>query len=74
MFRRLFRRVEIRKPVERNRIITISNEEVKKMKEKVTMECLNPQGKLDIPEPEGLSNPRVTDWKGIKPMINERKR
>ena len=34
------------------------------MKEKVSLVCLNPQGALEIPEPSGLTNPRVMDLAG----------
>ena len=33
------------------------------MDNKVTLTCLNPRGKLDLPKPEGLTNPRVEDLK-----------
>jgi len=39
------------------------------MKEKLSLVCLNPQGVLDIPEPSGLTNPRVKDLAGKKIAI-----
>jgi hypothetical protein len=34
------------------------------LKEKISLKCLNPQGLFQIPEPEGLSNPRLADLTG----------
>jgi hypothetical protein len=39
---------------------------VKKLKEKVSLVCLNPQGVVDVPTPSGLINPRVKDLAGKK--------
>jgi hypothetical protein len=36
------------------------------MKEKISIKCLNPQGNLDIPNPSGLTNPRVKELAGKK--------
>jgi hypothetical protein len=34
------------------------------MKENISIKCLNPQGNLDIPNPTGLTNPRVKELAG----------
>jgi hypothetical protein len=34
---------------------------VKKLEEKVSLVCLNPQGMIEVPSPSGLVNPRVKD-------------
>ena len=39
------------------------------MTEKVSLVCLNPQGKVELPEPSGLSNPRMFDLAGKKIAI-----
>jgi hypothetical protein len=39
---------------------------VKKLKEKVSLVCLNPQGVVEVPAPSGLINPRVKDLAGKK--------
>jgi hypothetical protein len=36
------------------------------LKEKLSLVCLNPQGVIEIPEPSGLTNPRVKDLAGKK--------
>lgn len=36
------------------------------MKEQISLTCLNPQGVLELPEPLGLTNPRVRDLAGKK--------
>ncbi len=36
------------------------------MKEQISLTCLNPQGVLELPEPLGLTNPRVKDLSGKK--------
>jgi len=36
------------------------------LKEKISIECLNPKGVFEVPEPSGLTNPRVKDLAGKK--------
>jgi hypothetical protein len=40
-----------------------------KMKEKVSLVCLNPKGVVEVPAPSGLINPRVKDLAGKKIAI-----
>jgi hypothetical protein len=42
---------------------------VKKLKEKISLVCLNPQGMVEVPAPSGLVNPRVKDLAGKKIAI-----